>query len=775
MASARVLAATFAHHYPEGSCTILVVDDVKGALRADSAGTTRFITLNDLTIPDVEVMAGIYSPIEFSTAVKPWLLAWMLDQYGSAGPVAYFDPDIRVYSRFSELEEMLEANGIVLTPHVTTSNPLDGKAPSEQALLLAGVYNLGFIGLSESASARAMLTWWQHRLARDCIVDPPAGFFVDQRPMDFIPGLFDDVGILRHEGYNAAYWNMATRELIESPRGLRINDKEVRFVHFSGYDPRKPGVLSKHQNRVQLDPQSPWRYELDAYGQALLDAGYVDAMNTPYAFRAAASGVPLSPLLRAVYRMATGEGFSQSLFDEAGDAAFRELLLEEDQEWPGRSKFERFGWTVDTACRAAHPDPQGVDGASVRGRLLQGEIGQYLYVDQELADSHVALRARKSEDGVVDGVNLVGYLNAALGVGEVSRQMVRALDSVGMPVWPVSLSAPGDVNKIPFFTVGGSTAMPFQCSIFCVNADMTPLVVQELGHGPRPDGIRGGFWWWELDEFPAAFSDAFGHVDFVLAGSRFVADAIARSAPVPVFTVPVPVEVQPSSWGPKKANWRRMLEPPARFTFLFSFDYRSVARRKNPAAVISAFVREFEALEGARLIIKSMNHEEYPAEHASLKRIANGRSDIVFLQEFLTATERDDLVRQCDCYVSLHRSEGMGLTMAEAMYASKPVIATAYSGNMDFMDEANSLLVDYKLVPVGEDAGPYSQSSMWADPCVEHASTLMRQVFDDPGTARQIGERAAASIRRTHSLTACASALVAAIGMAWAGAPVPHE
>jgi len=118
---------------------------------------------------------------------------------------------------------------------------------------------------------------------------------------------------------------------------------------------------------------------------------------------------------------------------------------------------------------------------------------------------------------------------------------------------------------------------------------------------------------------------------------------------------------------------------------------------------------------------------------------------------FLSEAERNRLTASCDCYVSLHRSEGFGLTMAEAMYLGKPVIATAYSGNMDFMNESNALLVDYDRVPIGEDAGPYGPDGEWADPDLADAARQLRRVFEDAGLAESLAAAAARSIRETHS------------------------
>ena len=117
------------------------------------------------------------------------------------------------------------------------------------------------------------------------------------------------------------------------------------------------------------------------------------------------------------------------------------------------------------------------------------------------------------------------------------------------------------------------------------------------------------------------------------------------------------------------------------------------------------------------------------------------------------------MIASCDCYVSLHRSEGLGLTMGEAMYFGKPVIATAYSGNLDFMTQENSFLVPHTMVEIGPGAGPYPADKQWAEPDLDRAAELMRRVFEDPESAAEHGRRAAEDIRRTHSPEAAAGTL----------------
>jgi glycosyltransferase involved in cell wall biosynthesis len=184
------------------------------------------------------------------------------------------------------------------------------------------------------------------------------------------------------------------------------------------------------------------------------------------------------------------------------------------------------------------------------------------------------------------------------------------------------------------------------------------------------------------------------------------------------------------------------------YVFLFNFDFMSTAARKNPGGVIEAFQRAFGASDPAVLVLKSINRHHDPAGCAALNdKGKTGR--VIFLDEHLSGAEVNRLFASCDCYVSLHRAEGVGLGMAQAMYLGKPVIGTGYSGNLEFMNEQNSLLVKYSLVEFTEDAGPYEAGSRWAEPDVDHAASLMRWVFENREAGQALGARGAADIRRT--------------------------
>jgi glycosyltransferase involved in cell wall biosynthesis len=196
-------------------------------------------------------------------------------------------------------------------------------------------------------------------------------------------------------------------------------------------------------------------------------------------------------------------------------------------------------------------------------------------------------------------------------------------------------------------------------------------------------------------------------------------------------------------------------------TFLFSYDFNGYAARKNPEAVIAAFRRAFPTgRKDVRLLVKSTNGHRFPERLASLTAGVADDPRIEVRDGFLSREEMHGLQNVIDSYVSLHRAEGFGLGLAECMYLGKPVIGTAWSGNMEFMSAENSCLVDYKLVSVREGEYPCWQGQQWAEADVAQAALFMRRVSEDREWARALGTRAAADIRAHLSKTQCALAVV---------------
>jgi glycosyltransferase involved in cell wall biosynthesis len=259
-------------------------------------------------------------------------------------------------------------------------------------------------------------------------------------------------------------------------------------------------------------------------------------------------------------------------------------------------------------------------------------------------------------------------------------------------------------------------------------------------------------WYWELEELPPAYRAGLQYVDEVWAASDFMRDAIAEHAgDVPVRTVTPPLPQAGADPGVVPAEWGIPTDRP---WLLFTFDFLSMAERKNPYGLVEAFTRAFGELPlGARplLVIKTINADRCPVDAERLRLQIAGRGDIVFLDAYLDNDERHVLVSHCSAYVSLHKAEGLGLTVAEAMAWGRPVITTAYGGVMQFCNAANAFLVDWAPGHVAETTGPYVKGMRWAEPDLDHAAELMRLVVAEPGRAETVGARAASDIRQLHN------------------------
>jgi hypothetical protein len=227
--------------------------------------------------------------------------------------------------------------------------------------------------------------------------------------------------------------------------------------------------------------------------------------------------------------------------------------------------------------------------------------------------------------------------------------------------------------------------------------------------------------------------------------SDYVRRSIAPEVDIPVHVVPVPVE-PPAG----RMLSRSDLGLPDGFVFLFLFDFVS-AERKNPLGVLDAFTRAFAPGEGPTLVLKSMNgRERKPERLKELLAATGGRDDVIVRDGYVSSEERDSYIAACNCYVSLHRSEGFGLTLTEAMACGKPVIATGYSGNLEFMSEENAFLVPYRLVEIPDTWWAYAEHAHWAEPDVDAAARLMRGVYADPAASYLRGERGRGDVLANH-------------------------
>ncbi len=323
---ARALARSFRTHHPEGAFTVLLLD--RTGTPPEANDDFNILQLHDLGFDSGEItrMALIYDVLEFSTAVKPWLLQRLMGS--GADVVLYFDPDIEIFAALTDLAALAREHGIVLTPHILEPIPRDGLRPAERDIMHAGIYNLGFIAVGRGSEP--FLKWWAERLRRDAIVDPANMLFTDQRWVDFVPALFPH-HILRDPGCNVAYWNLGQRRLRGSEAGYEVNGRPLRFFHYSGYDPDRPEVLSKFQGsapRVRLQDEPALARLFAEYSGKLRAQGYAQSKDEPYGHGSIGEGVPIPPAIRRLYREALLKHEASGAKEPLSASATTSLMVE---------------------------------------------------------------------------------------------------------------------------------------------------------------------------------------------------------------------------------------------------------------------------------------------------------------------------------------------------------------------------------------------------------------------------------------------------------------
>jgi hypothetical protein len=234
---AAALAHSIKRVNPDAAFHVVLCDNLPVCARVTTEAFDSIINITELPIPNLQSWIFKHRLVELCTAVKGTAFQYIADRY-SAERIYYFDPDIVVLSRLDGLQRKLDHNSILLTPHMVEPET-DAQAilDNEICCLRHGVYNLGFLAVKTTGQGRRFIDWWADRLRHHCYDEVPNGLFTDQRWVDLAPAFFDDIAIVREPEYNVATWNLTHRRATgAAPYEIRINDRELVFYHFSGFD-----------------------------------------------------------------------------------------------------------------------------------------------------------------------------------------------------------------------------------------------------------------------------------------------------------------------------------------------------------------------------------------------------------------------------------------------------------------------------------------------------------------------------------------------------------
>lgn len=652
LAQARVFTRSFLDHHPTGTVYVLVLDDPEQSIGPGEPFTPLAPT-DVLPVDEFARMATAYGIVELATAVKPALLRHLL---ATEPVVAYFDPDIQVFTPLDDVFAAAAEHGIALTPHSTAPLPRHGDGTStEDVILDAGVFNLGFIAMGDRPDA---VDWWDARLRRECVIAPHRARFVDQRWVDLFPAYFAPA-ILRDPGLNVAWWNAPTRTVTHGPDGPLVNGSPLRFFHFSGYDPRRPWMLSTHQGpipRVLLSERPDLRDLTEDYRALVMDAGYDDWRVHPYGLAATPGGLTLDPVMRRVYRDAlqTAERLGTEEPPNpfaAGDDAFLAWLCTPDRlsmgPWPP-SRYVHDVIRHDAGLMARFPDPSRDDAVAL-DEWARGEGVSSGVVPAELARhlGRPSVVAPPAE--FAPGLHVIAPFGDGSDCDVIASRLVAAARTAGIEIATTAL--PSRDHMATTATAAGPHDVPLRAvNIFVTESArlgeaihfMPPAVVM----APRNYALVHD------NGVPGDVPDACAYfVDALWVCTDEAADAHRRAHPATtVEVVPVPA--------------RAVTRPP----------HAETHRALSVGDPLAAIARHAAAPDGPLLVaLPALGHATEHEEH--VRAAAQDAGDVEVRQ--LSAADAIGLLGASAAIIALGDGRDTPIAVLDALASGIPVVSDA--------------------------------------------------------------------------------------------------
>lgn len=716
--------ATFVTHHPATATKLIVVDDL---VEADGAGF-----VSSCFPPRVFArLAMAHDAHQLVSAVRPTVLRSLL---ATAGPTVIVMPDDA--ETFAPLDALGSSDAPVTLVHTRFGPPpADGQLPDAIDAAMRGRLDQDLFALrADDPRADQFLQDWAERLIASPHIPIERLNPVTYPWLDALAEL-DGVVTVTKPAFPLSVRNADEPERSETPA----------LVRWPGFDPEVPWILSSETGtlpRVRPSNHTVLADLAEKRAAALSTA----TVRGVLAFARLPDGTSVDNLVRRAYADGLRQ-FAAGNEDEppnpfAGDSteSFLAWLRADD-------RYLR-------AFRAEHPELADV-------LVTDDDVRHWLVDLGAKAGVPRSLRPKPEPPAELGpGLEIRGYLHAAFGMGEAARSLVEAARETGVPVRANADRASVYDDQAEHHEEPRRDAPP-RTLVLVRNADAL-LANPADAIAARAAGRRViGYWFWEVANFPDRLRRAFGLVDEIWCATPFVADALrAHTDSPPVYELPYSIAA-PTDLATRRddraAFVRAQSIPEDRFVVSFSFDYASVADRKNPWGAVAAYRKAFPepnvALADGRiplLILKAIGGDRHPIEVDRLRHAIGGRPDVLVIDHHLDCAEQRGLFARSDVYLSLHRGEGLGLTIAEAMAAGAPVVCTDYAGPLSFVTADTVFLVPYELVDIPASTPVYAGCGQWAEPDIDAAADYLRRIADDPAVGEQQATRAVAHLARLH-------------------------
>ena len=647
---------------------------------------------NHISFYPIEEMIERYNIVELNTAIKPYCV----DYFFNLGyqKVIYIDPDIQFFNTIQKVDSLLESWDIILTPHTMTPFPDDGLQQDCKQIMQVGMNNCGFIAFKYSQESKKAIDFWEHNLQDKCYNDVRNGYFTDQKWTDWFPYIFDKVYILKDFGYNAAYWNIHERKLIKKDDYWYSNNDMLVFYHFSGLPTNNINAISKYQNRFCLEERTDDLKEL--FIEYITNVKKFDKYN-----------------------------FSKTEF-------YFSYIANTDCKIPKIKENRQYNQEIPyiSDCESA-----------------QKEIEKY----GENPSNYNFMPSF--------GINIIGYVEENHSIGKVARDFIRKISDLSIPFTIFSINSGAEKIEIsnfsqykPFFT----TSPCYPINLIIVNADQISNIIEANKHIFENKYNIVNFSW-EFETGFEKFSNIHTLINEIIVSTDYIKNSISKYIynKIKITKITYPINFNIKDIFPKDYIKEKFSIDKNKFVFFFNFDYNSSYERKNPSAILKAFNYVFKDNNNVLMIFKTSNSEKNKIQKMKFfQEIHNLYLDdkVLIIDSYLSRKEMLSLINICDVYISLHLAEGFGLGMSEAMLLGKPVIASNYSGNLEFMNNKNSFLVETKVAPMHNlNIEQYSNVIEIREPNIREAAKYMKLVYENKKIREEIGARACIDIKEKFS------------------------
>ena len=723
LSQALVLGSSLAHKMPEVSFRILILQDNPHCSTMEYIVSSEeylqgrsidhdLLNLQSIDWEEFDIPGAVnkYDLLEFATAVKPALIRSLLKDDWKR--VTYLDPDIQVFEDFSTL--LSSESAIHLTPHILEDFPSDGKLPNHQNILYAGTYNLGFISCTQAALG--FLDWWAQKLENFCTMEVQEGYHVDQKWVDWAPS-FCDTQILRHPGLNVAYWNLHERELLRlEEKYFIVRNSQLDtfyFFHFSGFNDFQNLHLSRYLTRKFSESAISIEFIQDYADKRMSWHVYLENCSREHEFEVdewtlggRRHGAAWPPDLR-----------KKVIAEDRKQLERHPVFIRGSSNNPNsRIRRESLGGLAIGWIIAHEFSRKEIE------RLASGEIELNLGVNLTDQDLKMGIDDATREMELLPRLKLVGYFAAPTGVGQAARNTAAFLKAAQIDFVVDTVETPFDSDElaIEIHNLYPTPQGKEDCVLAFINADMWLVDGISTGKIDTNRHYVAAVWAWEIKSIPSYFKQVAQYIDRIYALSEFSAQALREnlSLPIGVFPTYCGEKNFPNRVG---ANREELVEAfpglPEKY-ILCRFDAKSILKRKNPELVIKVWKVIHSEFPDFHLVMKTIDLDNL-ASCELLREIAESPRTIVLDGE-VSHDINSTLMSHASVYISLHRAEGLGLNILEAIYADVPAVFTNYSGLAAELGDIG-YTVDCEMTEIGEDAHPYPPTGYWAEPSFDSA------------------------------------------------------